>query len=212
MTEQETAPRRGLRTWCWLPLAAELLCLILPTLLGFVSEDAAVAAFTPMILAATCLGVFNIAWAVWLGMKGEVGALRLLGVWGKAVTAVLLTLGLLVTAFALLVGGILLTMLMGLLGIMGVGFFGFVAFCWFYLMGLVPSAYLAAFLWAGVRAGRVRIPKAVVQTILQFIPVVDVIAAIVLFFTTRPARGAQGAGPNLPAGDTQEVTHGDTRN
>ena len=98
---------------------------------------------------------------------------------------------------SILAGALLFTFLIGPLGLLGTGILGAMLLGWLYFIGLGPSAYLIAFLWGGFRAGKLPLSTAVLHTLLQLVPVVDMVAAAVLFFTTRWLEESSGA-QNLP--------------
>ena len=184
------------RPFCWLPLTAEVLCLLAFLLLDWivplhdpVAIDRATILGGWLLLAVTILGAVNLVYPVYLGFQGEGRLLRKLGFWGKLALTALLAVSLGILALSLMAVTLFLCMFAGPLGLLGTGAFGAIGLAWLYFIGLGPSAYLAAFLWSGVRAGEVTVPRAVVHTLLQLIPVADVIAAVWLYITTRRTAG-----------------------
>lgn len=190
------------RPLCWLPLTAEVLCLLAFLLLDWIVPlhdpaagiDRATILGGWLLLAVTILGAVNLVYPVYLGFQGEGRLLRKLGFWGKLALTALLAVSLGILALSLMAVTLFLCMFTGPLGLLGTGAFGAIGLAWLYFIGLGPSAYLAAFLWSGVRAGKVTVPRAVVHTLLQLIPVADVIAAVWLYITTRRGKAPRAAG------------------
>ena len=152
------------RPFCWLPLTAEVLCLLAFLLLDWIVPlhdpaagiDRATILGGWLLLAVTILGAVNLVYPVYLGFQGEGRLLRKLGFWGKLALTALLAVSLGILALSLMAVTLFLCMFTGPLGLLGT--------------------------------------RAVVHTLLQLIPVADVIAAVWLYITTRRGKAPRTAG------------------
>ena len=200
-----TSPGKKRHPFCWLPLALEVLCFAGTPFCWLLTDpadpaagmDRASALCGCLLLGATLLGVVNLVWGAWLGLSGQWRLARRLGFWGKLCLGFCQGAELLVLLGSILAGALLFTFLIGPLGLLGTGILGAMLLGWLYFLGLGPSVYLIAFLWGGFRAGKLPLSTAVLHTLLQLVPVVDMVAAAVLFFTTRRLEESSGA-QNLP--------------
>lgn len=200
--------------FAWLPLGAEVLCFGGMAFTGLPKElvlepspqavDAAVLAverrmgpFWILFAAIAVLGALNLIQALRLGLAGERSLLRQLGLWGRLALSLCQGGFLVFLGLAVLMGAVAFSGLLGPLGLLGVGLVGIMGLGWLWFVGLGPSACLIAYLWSGVRAGEVRAGRAVLQTLLLLIPVVDVTAAVILY-RTSPGNGTR------PEGSSQE--------
>lgn len=174
----------------WLPLAGQLLCMVLPFLLLICnrSEEEYTGPFFSFFLFATLFGIGNVICAVRLGLKRKAAVLRPLVLWGKLAFSALVTVGALFFVTAVLLLGMLFTAFAGFFGLVGTLAVAFWVLVWLYCMGLSLSAYAIAFVWVEVKEKRMKPAVAVTHTIFQFFIVSDLLDAIIVFCTTRPAK------------------------